>query len=472
MWACAVVALLSSWLWAVATPSFQVPDEIVHTGYVHYLGETGHVPRPIATKVGYFDLSDELKTAVEGVPFNYQGTPSFDSQRSAFIERLLDTDLERNHEQEAGSAANNPPLYYLAEAIPYEVARASDMYGRLLALRVFSALFAAITAAFTFLFVRELLPGTPWVWTVGGLAVALHPLAGFVSGGVNPDALLWAASAGLFLAIARVLRHGLTRRRALGVGAALAAGLLTKGAMFALLPGAVMALAIGVWRTGNRGRRMALMSATMGIAVGILPYIAWLAVRHLLYGEIPSAGATTGGVSVAAGVDLHKEASYIWQVYLPRMPFMNDLFPGYPLWDVYFEGFVGRFGYFFFNFDDWVNRLGLAVAVVVLALAGLALWRGRAGLGRRLPELATYVVLAVSLLLLLGVAGYQFTEREHIPFEQTRYLFPLLPLYGALVALAARGAGRYDRVAGLALVALLAAHNVFAVLLTIGHYYG
>ena len=49
---------------------------------------------------------------------------------------------------------------------------------------------------------RECLPGRPWAWTVGGLGVALHPVLGFISGGVNPDALLFAVCAALFYALA------------------------------------------------------------------------------------------------------------------------------------------------------------------------------------------------------------------------------------------------------------------------------
>jgi 4-amino-4-deoxy-L-arabinose transferase-like glycosyltransferase len=473
MWACALVALLSSWIWTATTPSFQVPDEIVHSGYVHYLGETGRVPRPIATKVGYFDLSQELRVAVEGVPFSYQGVPSWDPRWSEYVQHALDGELPKKHEPEAGSAANNPPLYYVLEAVPYTATRAGDFYDRLLAMRLFSALFAAITAALAFLFVRELLPGTPWAWLVGGLAVAFQPVLGFIAGGVNPDSLLWAASAGVFLAIARILRHGLTRRRALGLGLALSAGLLTKGAMFAMVPGAGLALLIAVRRLPRESRREGLAAASLGIAAGALPFFAWLGARELFWGEEVAGSSITGGVTAAeSSSNLREQLGYLWQVYLPRLPFMDDQFPGFAPWEVWFKGFVGRFGYFAFDFADWVEWFALAIAVGVLALAARELWRRRETLRVRRAELATYVVLTLSLMLLLGIAGYQFSEREGIPFEQTRYLFPLLPLYGAVVALAARGAGRFGRYVALGLVALFAAHTVFAVLLSTAHYYG
>jgi hypothetical protein len=40
------------------------------------------------------------------------------------------------------------------------------------------------------------------------LSVAFAPLLGFMSGAVNPDALLFAVSAGLFWSLARAFRLG------------------------------------------------------------------------------------------------------------------------------------------------------------------------------------------------------------------------------------------------------------------------
>ena len=50
-------------------------------------------------------------------------------------------------------------------------------------MRLLSALFTGLTAFFTLLFLRELLPGTRSTWTLGALGVALSPLLGFMSGG-------------------------------------------------------------------------------------------------------------------------------------------------------------------------------------------------------------------------------------------------------------------------------------------------
>jgi 4-amino-4-deoxy-L-arabinose transferase-like glycosyltransferase len=474
MWICVAVAVASGWIWSVTTPWFQVPDEVVHIGYVHYFAETGKIPSPVNTSVGAIDPSPELGAAIAGVPFSYQGPPNWSKQASDQAQAAAAHAPSRPREIEAGAAANNPPLYYVLEAIPYRIFHFANLFDRILAMRLFSSLFLGFTTAFSFLFVRELLPGSPWTWTVGALAVALQPLAGAISGGVNPDALLWAACGGAFLAVARILRHGLTVRRGLGLAAALAVAILTKGASLALLPGAGLAVAIGAWRLAGTKQRRTLLALAGGAAAVGLPLAAWVAVTHALHSGAGGGGtagtAVTGGVTVG-GTDLRQEVAYVWQLYMPRLPFMNDQFIGYsPLWVIWFQGFVGRFGYFFYTVPEWFSRIGAGVAVAVLGLVARALWRWSERI--RLSEFGTYLLMAVSVLAVVGVAGFQFRQRVGLPFEQTRYLFLLLPLYAALVAVAVRAAGRYGRALAIVLVAFFAAHQLFAVLFNVAVYYG
>jgi hypothetical protein len=54
---------------------------------------------------------------------------------------------------------------------------------------------------------------------------------------------------------------------------------------------------------------------------------------------------------------------------------MEDVFrgyPAYPVWDVYIQGFIGRFGWFQYGFPLWANKLGLGV-LLVLVLLGVGL---------------------------------------------------------------------------------------------------
>ena len=46
----------------------------------------------------------------------------------------------------------------------------------------------------------------------------------------------------------------------------------------------------------------------------------------------------------------------MWQFYLPRLPFMEEEVPGYPVVDVWLEGFVGRFGLLEFGLPGWAAK--------------------------------------------------------------------------------------------------------------------
>jgi hypothetical protein len=163
----------------------------------------------------------------------------------------------------------------------------------------------------------------------------------------------------------------------------------------------------------------------------------------------------------------------MWQFYLPRLPSMHAVFDFYPLREIWFNGFIGRFGWLDTGFSHWVYNLALVLAVVVLGLAGRELYRVRSVIRDRLPELLTYLTLMAGLLLLIGGVSYIARIGGATGYEQPRYLFPLMALYGGLIAIAARGAGRrYGPAAGVVLVCVAVAHSAAAMLLTLTRFYG
>ena len=470
-WTCFVMATVNACVWAVVTPTFQVPDEIVHTGYAQYLAETGRVPRPIDTQAGHINPSEELGRAASLVPFSYQGSPSWVESHDRSAQRELSGDLGRKHEAAAGAAANYPPLYYAVEAIPYKAASAGTLYDRLLAMRLFSALFAGLTAGFCFLFVRELLPGRPLAALTAGIAVAFQPLMAFVSGGVNAEAMLYAAGAALFYTVARAFRRGLTPSSGLAVGAALAVALLAKGTALGFIPGVGLALGILMLRARGAARAAAIRGALAAVAASAIPFLTWLLVSAVVYGR--SGSSTTSGLASAPpGAGIREQISYVWQLYLPRLPFMDDQFPTSVLRERWFDGFVGRLGYNSYDFPTWVENIAVGIAVVLVALAIVAVLRGRSAVLRRWPELLAYGALTGAILVVVGVAIYRLTPPGLDPIVQARYLLPLLAVYAAIVALAVRAGGRrFGPAIAAAVVVIAAAHNFAAVMLSLERYY-
>jgi len=187
------------------------------------------------------------------------------------------------------------------------------------------------------------------------------------------------------------------------------------------------------------------------------------------------AASDTGGITGGTAAELATlsgQLSYLWQAFLPRLPFMNDFFGYYLPYEIYFQGFMGRFGWAEYSFPLTFHRIALAFFVVLTVLVGLELWRRRAVLQKRWAEVLTYAAMFGGLLLLIEIAAYRnhLTLGQH--FEQGRYLLPMLGLYGAFVALAARGAGRkWGPAVGAFLVTLAMGHALFAMILTIDRFY-
>jgi len=470
---CVAVAVVNAACWAVLIPPFQVPDEPVHYAYVQYLAETGDLPKQAPAG----DYSEELDAAQRLQPFSTGGDPTWLESRSRLSEqRLGEDDLDRIAPFGAGYVAGNPPLFYAMQAIPYRLAGGASLLDRMLAMRLLSALLCGLLAGFVFLFLRELMPTRPLAWRVGALGVGLHPLAGFMGGGLNPDVLQWTLCAGILWLLARAFRHGLGVRTGLAIGALAAGAMLTKLAMLTMLPGLAIALVLVAVAGPPERRRTALAGVGVAVLVTAVPFFAYQLLASVAADKTVAAGALSTTPNGRA-LNLREGLSYLWQFYLPPLPFMIDQFPDYPehpVWDVFFTGFVGRFGWFAYDFPGWVNGVGLAVVVGLVGAAGVALFKAREQLAprRRRIELAAYAIVAGLLVLLVHAAGYRYRETYGFDFEQTRYLFPLLPLYGAVLGLAAWAGGRaWARPLGALIVLVAAGHNLLALGLSLDRYY-
>ena len=486
-WLCALVAGLSALTWSLVTPPFHVPDEVAHFAYAQYLAETGELPR----ENGDLRYSPEEETVIGLTGFylvvgESRGRPPWTrAQDRALDDAPAGDPVSTGNAQ---SATNNPPLYYLLQAVPYHLAGSLDLPDRLMFMRLISVLMAAVTALATFLFVRETLPSTPWAWTAGGLVAAFQPLFGFISSGVQNDAMLYMSSALMFLALARAFRHGLTPRRGAAIGVAASLGLLSKLTFLGLIPGALLAVGLLAWRGRDAPeRRTVLRGAAVATAIVAAVGLVYVGANVALFDRpaLPGAIGTTGSPSPEAPTDapaaqadssMQERAAYVWQLYLPRLPFMSEQFPGAnPMPNLWLHGWIGRFGWLDASWPEAVYRWGRWVLVLLGAMAAFATARHllRGGAWRaRWPELVSYTALALGLLLIIGLAGYRAREDGQPGFEQARYLLPLLPLYAVAVGMALRPLGRWAPAAGAALVVAAFGHDLLAQLLTVSRFYG
>jgi 4-amino-4-deoxy-L-arabinose transferase-like glycosyltransferase len=493
---CAAIAFLNATAWALITPAMLVPDEPSHLYYAQQLAETGQVPKigPLESKSGQNEAI-RVYSHLDDIVFGPIGRPAWSRHDGRVLERQVRDSGPKGGGGSAGVGLY-PPLYYATLVVPYAVTGAvgGSLIEQQLAMRLLSALYAAGAVLFVFLFLRELLPRAPWAWRTGALLCALHPLFAFISGGVSPDSMLTLFCCATFYLLARAFRRGLTPRLGALLGLTLALATVAKLSALGLLPGAAIAAVVLVWRAGPGRRRAALGSvgaAVLAFAAPILIYLlvselAWH--RPLLGGGAQGAGGATGagaggasggggGGAVAAPPPGHWSSfsgylSYTWQLVFPPLPFMHDWLPKFLPNEVWFRGWVGRFGWGGLVFEGSVYTVALVAFSALTALVAGSLVRLRRSLRRHLSELGVYVAMVASLLCFYGYVGYHYFLDTGAQFEQARYLFPLLALYGALGGVAVAGLGRRWGVAvGTTLVVLAFGHDVAALVLNVGHYY-
>ncbi len=440
--------------------------------YVKQIAETSRLP----TKSGNFSLEEAV--ALEGVHLQtIAEQPEYQTISSRAQQDQLERELAQSEKSSqkgseyAGVAASEPPLYYALQAIPYSLGAGATLLDRVELMRLLSALMGALTAMFAFLFIREALPRTSWAWTVGGLGVALAPLLGFMSGAVNPDAMLYAVSAAVFYSLARGFRRGMTRGRAMIIGLLTAIGLLTKLNFVGIAPGVLMGMIVLSVRAARSEGRRAYVSLALALAVAISPVVVFVAV-HVASGA-PAFGIVSNAISVTHR-SLWSEIGYIWQLYLPRLPGMRSDFSGaLTTRQIWFNGYIGLYGWLDTPFPGWFYDVALIPAGVIAGLCARSLVVGARDLRARGGELAVYCVMSIGLMTLIGADSAIAFPGMNAEYGQARYLLPMLPLLGVVLALAARGAGRrWGPSIGAAMIVLFLAHDIFSQLQVVARFYG
>jgi 4-amino-4-deoxy-L-arabinose transferase-like glycosyltransferase len=304
-----------------------------------------------------------------------------------------------------------------------------------------------------------------------GASVALTPLLGFISGTVNPDAMLFAVSAAIFYLLARAFRRGLTVNLAIAIGVVTAIGLLTKLNFIGLVPGIILALIVLARRVARTSRASAWRALALAIGIPAVPVCLYILIN--LFSNHRGLGVVSSAIDLRHGSVFH-ELSYIWQFFLPRLPGMHSDFPGvFPPIQIWFDRSVGLYGWLDTPFPGWVYNLALIPAVVLTLLAIRALVTIRATLRRRLVELAAYALMGAGVLFLVGADSYLAFPAQAGTYGEPRYLLPMLPLLAAALVLSARGAGRrWGPVAGTLIVVMFLAYDGFSQLQVVARFYG
>jgi len=473
------IAALNFACWALITPPFQAPDEVDHFAYTQSLVQRGEAPsRNPGSPLARWSGAETL--ALEGMDFfsDHQvgdtRVPWTSRQQDEYREQLAAKHPSSSDGGGNETAATHGAIYYAALAPAYLLASSSP-FSQLTLMRLTSALIGALTVVFAFLLARELAPGRPWLWVLAALLVAYQPMYGFISGAVNNDVGVNAGAAALELLLIMMLRRGVTLRLGLLAGALLVGLPVVKGTAYSLYPVAGIVLLATLWR---HHRRADIPGWTALVATALALRESSARFAHVFH---PAAVGTSTPLEVGAPVGAVSEAlahplgylGYLWQVFLPRLPFMarhweTTNFPGFV---IFVERGWGAFGWYDVLYPHRFYYVILAAMIAVPILGLIAIRREWPFVRRHLLELAILALMPLAVVAGVEAAFYTTGTRPAVA-EFGRYAFPAIAPLAVLVVASLHAFGRRWMVyVGAGLLVAMIALSYSSQLLTLTGFY-
>lgn len=438
LWAIIAMTSVLAVAWAIASPPLVGADEAGHFAYVQHLAETGSAP----SSTGKRTLSTEEDSLLAGLGigstigavYAQPSTSKIDTDAFAQVEKGF------GHAQRAdgdgpNQFAQNGPLYYSVGAVAYRATPGGRIIDRVFVVRMVGAALYLAIVILTWFIAAELFRAE-WPRALAATAVALQPKLGNVAAMVNPDILLSAIWTAFALVALRTVRHGLTVRRGVLLGALTGASVLTHGRGLALIVPMIAVLVLSLPRP-----RVDWRAARVPIAIAGGMLAAALTVGYL-YTRAKAGGAYGGELGQAAG-GAHSAGSvrgllaYVANFYFGSYQVLGPvLAPQFGYRQGYIETFFGSLGSLDVLFKphiyDWLQFLAAAGLVVLWTQVAVF----RHALRRRWREVAVLLLLVVSQIALLHLASYRdIVQSGGVGILWSgRYLLPLIAIFGVAVA--------------------------------------
>jgi 4-amino-4-deoxy-L-arabinose transferase-like glycosyltransferase len=458
--------------WSLVVPPFQTPDENWHVAYLQTIAEQGKLPGIAGRPT--FSTEQQLALDADNSEQTQQVLTTEPEWSSAAYDRFRErTDRLGAAARKDGGGINfaqsNPPLYYALEVVPYELASGGDLFARLTAARLLSVLFLLATVTATWLLAGSVFGPRRDLQLAAAAVPALFPMVTFISSSITPDALLYPLWTIAFWLGARILKRQGGWIDGVALVAVTGLAIATKSPSYALVPGVLLVLGVALWRVRHRRRLVAALVIGAVLAFGATAG-AWFVVARS--SDRPIAAQLTDAAKGTSDVNEREFASYVWQYYLPRLPFQHAFpglaFPPPKAYQIWFKQGWGAFGWLEVTWPRRAYWPLAAFSLLVLVGAGVALWRRRRSLD--LPVLAFFGLTSFALVIGLHWTEYRLHDQGLI--NQGRYLFPLVGLGGLVFAAAVTSVparARAPVVAGC--IGLLAVLELFSIGLVAERFY-
>jgi len=448
--------ILLGLIYSVTTPVFESPDEPWHFNYVRYIAQGHGLPSLLNNDSGAyqevgqpplyyliaglatapFQPPDMRGFALHNPGFGYQAPGTVNDNKNLLIHTERESLLAVLSEIKTQHAAQNPVL-----AIRLA--------------RLVSLAFGALTVLATWGLTREAFPSSP---VAAAAFVALTPQFVFMSSVASNDSSAAALSTAALWAIARMVRRGVTAKRALWTGMLIGLASLTKTSTILLGVFAIAAILVRPLTADKRqwsvasGRRSVVggqwLTAVM-LAIAAFTVGGWWYARNgILYGD-------------PLGLRVHLNTPWA----RPAQVSLAQVIPSLPLM---YRSFWGAFGWGNVEMSPVVYYA--IAAVLVASMVGwifdfvcLARSASKAGSlsqthGTQHAMHNTHPVLLMCLLWCAAVFVSLLRWNQHVEAPHGRLLFPAI---GAFAVLLIAGLARLPR-PRLVLSIVLAGFSVLA----------
>ena len=430
-----MIVVMIGLFWALLVPPWQAPDEPSHFAYAQSLAERFALP---GSKNRLTFSSEQrlanLATGAGALEFRAnQIRPDWSPRDYARYLAAASRGPSRSDGGGPNPESYDPPLFYLYTDLAYWATYGGNVLDRYYAMRIWGIGLLALTVVATWLLIGELLGPRRVLQLTGAAVVGLIPGETFISTSVNPDALmipLWTLA--LWLGT-RVIKHAARPRDTIWLLVVTAAAALTQPISYALVPAVLLALILGLANCRREGRRVRIGPAAAAGVACAAPVIAWIATRSQGNPALAQISAAPG--QRAHPFNLRQFLSYVWQFYLPRLPWMarQRVTPGLSVYNVWVREGWGTFGWLDVAMPSWVYTVVGSFTAIIAALSGAIVSTFRDRL--RWQLVAFFGLALVALLLGLHLTEYRSLINNQGPFLQGRYLLPVVGLFGLAVAL-------------------------------------
>ncbi len=395
--------VLLSLVYGVVNPVFEATDEVCHYPYVKHIADGKGLP------VQHLEQETLWKQEGSQPPLYYA--------LSAALTFWIDTDdLPRVRQLNPHARIGIPLAEDNKNMVIHDPRREGMPWrGTVLAvhlIRFFSILMAAGTLWCTYRLGRAIFPRRPAVATGAMLLNALIPMFAFISSSINNDNLVTLLSSIVLLTLTDIVQRGASDRQLLALGAIIGLACLSKLSGMALIPLAVLALALhrvpegiaslkkrGGWRVAGRWLWQCIL-----VCVPVLLVAGWWYLRNWrLYGD-------------PLGLE-RMLAIFGRRSHSPTLEEAWREFEGFRI------SFWGLFGVVNVLLrPHWIYKV--LDAFGLLCLVGILRWGIRIWQERRLPHIWRELLLLASWIIMIVISLLRWTMMTKA--SQGRLIFPAI----------------------------------------------